>query len=399
MVAGAAACAKTPTGPSDQNSTAPASIAVTAGNGQSATVGTAVPVAPAVRVRDASGDPVAGVSVQFVVTAGGGSVTGSPATSDADGIAAVGSWTLGSEPGTNRLEARVGSLTATLTATALGSAFAIELRYLTSVSSAQRQAFDAAAARWEAAVIGDLPDVLLNVQAGTCGSESPAVNETIDDLVIFVTVEAIDGPGGALGNAGPCYIRRPGDLPILGRMRFDSADLLALQTSGLLATVILHEMGHVLGIGTLWETHGLLVDPSLSGGTDPHFTGPEAIAAFDAAGGSGYTGGKVPVENTGGEGTADGHWRESVMDAELMTGFVDPGRPNPLSVVSIASLEDMGYVVSLDAAEAFSVSSAAAAATSGTAALRLGDDIWRGPVYGVDRDGRVTVVLRHVMGR
>jgi adhesin/invasin len=88
---------------------APASVAASAGDGQSATVGTAVAVAPAVVVRDAGGTPVAGASVSFAVTGGGGALTGAAATTGADGIATVGSWTLGGSAETNTLKATVGA--------------------------------------------------------------------------------------------------------------------------------------------------------------------------------------------------------------------------------------------------------------------------------------------------
>jgi hypothetical protein len=52
---------------------------------------------------------MAGVTVTFVVTRGGGSVSGAEQTTDAQGIAQVGSWTLG-RAGRNTLEARAGSL-------------------------------------------------------------------------------------------------------------------------------------------------------------------------------------------------------------------------------------------------------------------------------------------------
>jgi hypothetical protein len=54
-----------------------------------------VAVAPAVLVRDQFGNPVAGVSVAFAVTTGGGMVTGSTPVTNASGMAAVGSWILG----------------------------------------------------------------------------------------------------------------------------------------------------------------------------------------------------------------------------------------------------------------------------------------------------------------
>jgi hypothetical protein len=79
------------------------------GNNQTARTGDEVPVPPAVRVTNALGQPVAGIGVTFVVTRGGGTVAGASQTTSADGIARVGSWTLGS-PGQNTLEARAGSL-------------------------------------------------------------------------------------------------------------------------------------------------------------------------------------------------------------------------------------------------------------------------------------------------
>jgi adhesin/invasin len=68
-----------------------------------------VPVRPAVIVRDAGGTPVASVAVTFAVTSGGGSVTGASASTGTDGIATVGSWTLGTSTGANTLQATVGA--------------------------------------------------------------------------------------------------------------------------------------------------------------------------------------------------------------------------------------------------------------------------------------------------
>lgn len=90
-----------------------AEITAHAGTGQTAATGTSVLIPPAVRVRDQYGNPVANVAVTFAVASGGGSVTGSDATTDANGIATVGSWTLGPTLGEN-----------TLNATAIGSGIA-----------------------------------------------------------------------------------------------------------------------------------------------------------------------------------------------------------------------------------------------------------------------------------
>src|SRR2546423_14721551 len=58
---------------------------------------------PAVIVRDAHGNPVQGVSVTFAVGLGSGSIAGASQTTNAGGIAAVGSWTLGTAAGQNTL--------------------------------------------------------------------------------------------------------------------------------------------------------------------------------------------------------------------------------------------------------------------------------------------------------
>ena len=85
---------------------AAAKISISAGDGQSATVNTNVATAPAVLVTDANGNPVAGVSVTFAIGVGGGSFSGTnPATTDASGIAAITTWTLGTTAGANTLTA------------------------------------------------------------------------------------------------------------------------------------------------------------------------------------------------------------------------------------------------------------------------------------------------------
>ena len=87
-----------------------ARIVAVQGDGQTAETGTPVTVAPAVRVTDSADNPAPGVAVNFVVTMGGGTVVGASQTTGTDGVARVGRWTLGDEPGENVLEARAGSL-------------------------------------------------------------------------------------------------------------------------------------------------------------------------------------------------------------------------------------------------------------------------------------------------
>jgi len=384
-------------------------VGAVAANGEGAQtglVGFAVNVAPSVLVTNSGGALLPGVTVRFAVTGGGGSVTDAVQVTDAAGVARVTKWTLGGIAGANTLTATASGVgftgnPVTFTATAVTSSYDIELRFLgTPPTPAQQSAFNSAVARWEQLIFGDVADVSDNIAADVCIAGQPALNETIDDLVIFVVLESIDGPYGILASAGSCRIRLAGSLPFIGSMRFDTADLPTLEADGRLGDVILHEMGHVLGLGTLWSMSGLLQNPSLpsSPGVDTHFNGPKAIEAFDAIGGTSYSGAKVPVENAvGGEGTQDSHWRESVFDEELMTGFIEAaGTANPLSRLSVASLWDLGYAVNLDGSDAylqvFSAPLFAATATA-TAKLHLMDDIRRGPLYVVDQSGNVTRVL------
>jgi adhesin/invasin len=339
-----------------------ANVVKAAGDGQRVTVGTAVPIRPKVRVTDTFGNPVQNVAVNFSASPGSSS-TGNAQVTGTDGTASVGQWVLAAAPGTNTLTAAApGAGTVTFTATGVTSApppgpFRIEVRYLTDVTEVQREAFEAAVDRWQEVITGDLPNGLLNISAGQCGSNSPALNEVIDDLLIFVTLEAIDGPGSTLGSAGPCDIRGGSSLPLLGRMRFDTADLEMLAQSGRLTDVILHELGHVLGIGTIWDLTGTLQG---EGTADPFFSGQGARQRFILAGGTSPAGYGVPVENTGGAGTRDSHWRESALRTELMTGWVSAaGTANPLSAITIASLADLGYLVDLSRADPYTVPSGA----------------------------------------
>lgn len=331
-----------------------------AGDNQSATLSTAVAIRPRVRVTDSAGNPVAGATVAFTATSGGGAVAGGSQLTDLAGEATVTSWSVGPVAGTNTLRASVGATSASFAALAVAgppaSQFDIEVRYVGTVAPVYQQAFQAAVARWRSVIIGDVPGLTLNAAAGSCDSVMPAVNEFIDDLVIYVHLKDIDGVGNVLGRAGPCYVRDAGKLPVLGFMQFDLADLAGMAANGTLNAVITHEIGHVLGIGTLWT----YVTPSLlqGGGTsDPFFVGTQARQYFGQAGGAFGSG--VPVEALGGDGTRDSHWRESVLRSELMTGWIAPGA-NPLSAITIGSLADLGYLVSYHAADAFTVPSASA---------------------------------------
>ena len=281
----------------------------------------------------------------------------------------------------------------------LGGRFDIELDFRNALSPEQEAAFRNAATWWESTLtLTDLSEIRLPAGRSTC-SELPPLAEarTIDDLVIAVIVVDIDGPGGTLGRAGPCLVRVSSGLPLFGRMRFDVADFDRMEQTGDLFELILHEMAHVLGLGTLWERHGLLRNPSTSTlSRDTHLVGPAAIEAFDEAGGTAYTGGaKVPVENsTGSPGSDNSHWRRSVFGLELLTAFQRLGVREPISAITIRSLADLGYTVSLDLAEPYRLPLAGARAEPDPGrVIFLGDDILKEPIEVVDPEGRTVRVI------
>ena len=219
------------------------------------------------------------------------------------------------------------------------SQFDIEVVFTdNSLTASQQAIFTTAANVWESIIIGDVPDVT-DVTLPSGGTQA-----LVDDLVIEASAPAIDGIGGVLGSAGPRSLRPSSLLPFTGVMSFDSADVARLESNGQLEEVILHEMGHVLGLGIIWNfgSNNLLTG---AGGADPQYTGETGVAQYNAI--FGNTASSIPVENTGGSGTRDGHWRESVFGNELMTGFLNGGVNNPLSRITAGSFKDIGYEVDL----------------------------------------------------
>jgi subtilisin-like proprotein convertase family protein len=219
--------------------------------------------------------------------------------------------------------------------------FKIELRFRGGLTSTQQDAFYTAAKRWSEIIVGDLPSVNL-------------FGEVVDDVVIEASGKAIDGVGGILGQAGPTWLRPGSYLPAWGVMSFDTADLSVMEGDGSLVRVIMHEMAHVFGFGIIWQPEYL--DLLHGGGTiDPTFGGANAMREFGVLQNGGPR--RVPVENQGGPGTRDSHWREQVFGNELMTGWLNAG-VNPISRLTIAALQDFGYQVNYNAADPYTLPSA-----------------------------------------
>jgi hypothetical protein len=244
--------------------------------------------------------------------------------------------------------------------------FDITLRPLHTMTAPVLAAFTAAAARWQSVITAGVPDQQVTLTAGDCLDDEPGLPPTtVDDLLITVDVVPIDGAGGILGQAGPCIVSSTDSLARAGVMQFDSADDTSMLADGTFTSVVLHEMGHILGIGTLWDYNRTYL--AGAGGANPTFSGPRGVAEWSALGGTG----PVPVENTGGSGTADAHWRESTFFNELMTGWISAGS-NPLSAMTIASLGDLGYHVDRSKADAYTWPLAGAKSPTPAATRDLG---------------------------
>jgi len=270
-----------------------------------------------------------------------------------------------------------------------GSGFNIRVVYHSSATDAVKAAVGGAAAGWESILSAT------DFAAGTLSSDltcriagvtfTANAGTAVDDLVIGVAVATLDGARnpGVVARAGICLVRTESNTPAFGGIVFDEADVDRLESSGVIGSVAIHEIAHVLGIGTNspWFS-------SVRGGSDRHFAGTLATAAFDAAGGTGYSGAKVPVESDG------AHWRESVLGDEVMTPGLRSSGVNPLSAITIQALADMGYSVDATLADAFTLSFGDAADIAGPVhTIDLHGDFERGPIKVIDRDGNVVRVI------
>ncbi len=119
---------------------------------------------------------------------------------------------------------------------------------------------------------------------------------------------------------------------------------------------VLHEIFHVFGIGTLWDS---LVSDSRE------YTGVNALREYRNVIGNQQLE-FIPIEDDGGIGTADGHPEEGTgvvrmkngitypgLDRELMTGYSESVDDEPmiLSRITAGFMEDLGYTVRYEGAD------------------------------------------------
>ena len=330
------------------------SFDVLSGNNQSGFAGTALSQPVLLSAEDQYGNKVDAVTANFSAGTGGGSLANFTASAAPDGTITMPKFTLGKSAGPQQVIASIGGRSVIVTATAT-SDYVIDVRLWGPPMTPDQQAlFTNAAARIRGFLVGAVPTVDgTGIDPTLCGVTGvPVLAEQVPGVIIYASVQPIDGAGRVLAHAGPCYTRDANDLrTVVGVMEFDSDDLAGLQNTGILQDVITHEMLHVVGFGVVWDDLNLLTGfntPSVG------YIGAGGIAGCIQVGGTNSCLNNVPVESTGGAGTANSHWKETTFGPELMTGFVN-APPMPLSVMTVRSIADLGYTVNAAAADSYSI--------------------------------------------
>lgn len=275
--------------------------------------------------------------------------------------------------------------------------FNVDVRYFgPEIPQNVKNALDDAIEIWNQIILSELPDFEIpDFGSGICGPDEPdLVGEVVDELLILVTPNTTDGAGGGLAAAGPAVALNSSgiDYPRIGCVYIDPADF----DNPSMVEILVHELGHVFGIGSLWQPSGLtnrnLLDRVCTSG-DPQsfFIGTSAVTAFqDDLGASG----NPPIENEYGPGTRCSHWDEEFFDHELMTGFIG-GVSNttdiPLSILTISALEDLGYEVDKSKKEPYTIP--ACAPNCGALRNLANEPAWEVVLplkISIDKDGNIT---------
>lgn len=208
----------------------------------------------------------------------------------------------------------------------------------------------------------------LEDQGGLTSSQTSLFEDAVDfwsstltgiqagfDLIMTITArgDEIDGRDGVLGSAGPsqAYIDSYSGYAYTqqGSMVFDTADLSYMESNGTLYSVLLHEMAHVIGFGTMWNPseYGAAFNgtQSVYQSGSGQYTGTYGLDAYRAEFDPDAM--YIPVELDGGQGTANSHWDEYWAGgrSDLMTGYIEGA--TTLSNTTIASFADIGYLTSV----------------------------------------------------
>lgn len=213
-------------------------------------------------------------------------------------------------------------------------------------------AFEDAVERWEEIIIGDLDygfvegygfvdDILIEVSVQDIELSFEGVEQNI--LAISTVLDQRSDTASGAGVL-PTYARivmNPGEIG--GALNLDE--------------LVQNSIGRALGFGALWEETGLVRD--IDGLAT--YVGPNGLREMQDL--SGDLNGQNVLEDGADGALAGEYWSEAVLNDELMTssvglrfeGLSNRGTDNPISELTIAAMQDLGYEVNYDEADAFSL--------------------------------------------
>ncbi len=243
---------------------------------------------------------------------------------------------------TARFEVSDGTHTTVTTATytvdppASTEGFDIVIRPSGPVEADVLAAFQDAASRWEQAIVRGLGDMAVTFDDELCGYNTEPFDGVVDDLVVNLSMRVI--PPAAW--AAPC-VYGPEGLPRVGYVEVNPELLPGLRDLGVLDEIAVHELGHVLGFGTVGQFFNNVTG---SDTVDPRFTGPRALAEYSLLGRSRG----IPVMTV--DGVMQPHWESVFFGPEIMATGAEG---SSVSRLTIAAMADLGYSVDLGVADPY----------------------------------------------
>jgi len=210
--------------------------------------------------------------------------------------------------------------------------------------------FDNARQKWQTIIVGDKTPNRVHLKKDILFSTLGNKDDSyiwVDDIIIgYNFMENIsqnfsspDDIAVTLGAAGPTLVSNADNLPIAGIMVFNRQELMKMEMSDV-ELIIMHEMGHVLGLFTLPN--------ETCSQTCPNYSCPAAKREYDNL----NLDSPLLLESE-----ICAHWAESSFhtstSSELMTPYFEKDKYQPLTRVTAGALQDLGYEVNFNAADTF----------------------------------------------
>jgi hypothetical protein len=224
--------------------------------------------------------------------------------------------------------------------------------------------FDAAKMRWESIIVNDIRNI--NKQGRSDfdwfgGFFDKKVNVAVDDVLIGYSMQKIDGSGGILGSAGARYVRSRNKIPISGVMRFDEDDFDNMSPTDA-KIIILHEMGHVLGLVGSAGSCNDQCSRQYENKKGAPYSCSKAKEQYEKMRIPGKDKDDLLLNRRGGKGSRCAHWDDTSFDnpdaSELMTAFFKRGKEQLITAASLGALEDIsenGYICNYTEADVYPV--------------------------------------------